>query len=127
MALTEMEENHVAHEVTISFRLPAGLEPSEVKETLFADGSGLQPADRAAQGLDELHFEFDLLVALGALVLSAVDAAASLCELVDRVRNRRSGKPGHEPAKVEINITVNNVNYNLGQLTEEQIRRILER
>ncbi|MFI1367178.1 hypothetical protein [Streptomyces griseochromogenes] len=120
----------------LSFRVPASLPFEDVLDLLFRADSGLVHSGETPTVESELNFEFDTLVSIGTVVVSAAQAALALAQLVDRVRQRRertesTDAPSTNAAPVnatpvEINITVEGTRYNMAELTPEQIRRLLE-
>ncbi|MFI6463195.1 hypothetical protein [Streptomyces sp. NPDC050528] len=115
----------------VSFRVSASLPFEDVLGLMFRTDSGLVRSDEIPTVDSELNFEFDTLVSLGTVVVSAAQASLALAQLVELVRLRRERTesvipPATNAAPVEINITVEGVRYNIAELTPEQIRRLLE-
>ncbi|QTD95864.1 hypothetical protein [Streptomyces cyanogenus] len=109
----------------ISLRVPASMSLEDVLDVLFHAGSGLVRNETTPAVDSELNLEFDTLLNVGSVVVGAVQAALSLTQLVERVRQRRA-RDESDTAPVEVNITVDGTRYNIADLTSEQIRRLLE-
>ncbi|MFJ9154110.1 hypothetical protein ACIRP7_40075 [Streptomyces sp. NPDC102270] len=121
----------------ISFRVPASLSTEAVFDLLFRSDSGLSRSAETPVAESDLGFEFDTLVSIGTLVVSAGQAALALVQLAELVKQRRrhndsadepstNAPPVHANPPVEINITVEGARYNIAELTPEQIRRLLQ-
>jgi hypothetical protein len=119
-------------EIQVNFALYGA--PEDAYSILFGTGSGLERTRQEHVREDgALKSELGAGIQIAALVMSAVQAAAALHQLVRVVRSRITGEPASRASEKEprplrvVSITVDGVRYDITDSSPEEIRRLLEK
>jgi hypothetical protein len=121
-------------QIQLRFPLPSSVTADQIKSILLASDSGLQKAEDVpiSEAMRTLKSEIGTLIQIGLLVVGSINAAKSLYELVQLIKSAKKSRDDESSiqkveARTDISIIINNTKYNIADLSEETIRRLLEK